>query len=270
MEVCSHLELDHAIKQFDGQPLRAVLPAPSAAGIARRTRQRCPPGSGRRGRAGPQLSRRWRNSRTISQATAVSISWGETPILIGFPVPQCWHTRSQGLAGRPHWRQANACWTQSQNCVHACRAARQTVSGVTMITSFSSFPEQLCTLTDSILRQEKGSYRNRGERKASATRPTRRIHKARRSQQLYKTQPIRACMAKARGRPTGGRETGLLTRSFATQGSIRWFPFGGLAISRGDPWLCVPTSRSVCPYRGTLPEFRGRNEEKRRAHKRLA
>ena len=27
-------------------------------------------------------------------------------------------------------------------------------------------------------------------------------------------------MAKARGRPTGGRETGLLTRSFATQGSI--------------------------------------------------
>ena len=25
----------------------------------------------------------------------------------------------------------------------------------------------------------------------------------------------------------------------------------------GDPWLCVPTSRSVCPYRGTPPEFRG-------------
>ena len=27
--------------------------------------------------------------------------------------------------------------------------------------------------------------------------------------------------------------------------------FGSLAISRRDPWLCVPASRPVCLYRGT-------------------
>ena len=48
-------------------------------------------------------------------------------------------------------------------------------------------------------------------------------------------------MAKVRGRPTGGRQTGLVTRSFATQGSIEW--------QQQSTGLC----RSVWPTRGLVP-----------------
>jgi hypothetical protein len=50
---------------------------------------------------------RFRNTRTISQAIAVTRTCGDTPILTGFPVPQCSQIQANGLTDRPHSRHAD-------------------------------------------------------------------------------------------------------------------------------------------------------------------
>ena len=56
-------------------------------------------------------------------------------------------------------------------------------------------------------------------------------------------------MAKARGRPTGGRETRLVTSSFATQGSIR---ASGRRSGRRASQMARRTSRKHGPFRSTV------------------